>query len=697
MKRIKHIFPIFLALVIFSCGSTRTEVTDTSKKNETTAMDDINKMPESEQAPEIKFAKPKVFKLDNGLTIIVVENHKLPRVNASLRMDNPPVLLRDKKGSDEILGNLLGSGSKTTSKDEFNKEIDFFGANVFFNTDGFYINSLSKYFPKVLELTVDQAVHPKFTKEEFISEQDKLIEGLKTGEKSTPAAANRVMQKLGYGDHPYGEITTIDKVKKITLQDVNNYYKKNFIPNNAYLIVVGDVNADKVNEMAQKYFSDWKKAPQYKGMYIPAINNVEQTEVDFVHMPEAEQTEIKVVHRSDIRRNNPDYQKVLLMNSILGGDFNSYLNMTLREKHGWTYGARSNFGTDKYGDLFTAGTSVRNTVADSAVVVTMEQLNKIINEKVNDTLLYNNKQKFLGNFVLEMEKPATIAKQAYYIFVNNLPDDYYETFLKKIEQVTAGDIQDVAKKYLHPENARIIVAGNALTTVPGLKKAGFKINYFDKYGNPASAPETKTIPENISVKNIVNQYIKAIGGKEKINKIKSVLIEYETQMKDMTLTNTSKKMAPNKYANIVSGMGMTLGKEVFNGKTGYQEARGQKKEMDKKEIEKFMNMPQPFSVLGLIKTGKLSRMDSFDGNDYYVISDSDTDYYFNAKTGLKDKEVSHKEVQGHQMTQTVKFSDYKEYSGIKFPAKVTLISGVQPVEFKLKEIKFNTLTDKDFQ
>jgi hypothetical protein len=327
----------------------------------------------------------------------------------------------------------------------------------------------------------------------------------------------------------------------------------------------------------------------------------------------------------------------------------------------------------------------------------MEQLNKIINEKVNDTLLYNNKQKFLGNFVLEMEKPATIAKQAYYIFVNNLPDDYYETFLKKIEQVTAGDIQDVAKKYLHPENARIIVAGNALTTVPGLKKAGFKINYFDKYGNPASAPETKTIPENISVKNIVNQYIKAIGGKEKINKIKSVLIEYETQMKDMTLTNTSKKMAPNKYANIVSGMGMTLGKEVFNGKTGYQEARGQKKEMDKKEIEKFMNMPQPFSVLGLIKTGKLSRMDSFDGNDYYVISDSDTDYYFNAKTGLKDKEVSHKEVQGHQMTQTVKFSDYKEYSGIKFPAKVTLISGVQPVEFKLKEIKFNTLTDKDFQ
>jgi len=134
------------------------------------------------------------------------------------------------------------------------------------------------------------------------------------------------------------------------------------------LIVVGDVKANELNNKVKQYFGSWKKAPVTKGLPLPIIRNVEQTEVDFVHMPNAEQTELKFSHRSDIRRNNPDYQKVLLMNSILGGDFNSYLNMTLREKHGWTYGARSSFGTDKYGDLFTASTSVRNTVADSAVV-----------------------------------------------------------------------------------------------------------------------------------------------------------------------------------------------------------------------------------------------------------------------------------------------------------------------------------------
>jgi predicted Zn-dependent peptidase len=684
---------------MFSCGSTKTEVSNANKTIEKATMDDINKMPESGEAPAIKFAKPKVFKLDNGLTVIVVENHKLPRVNVSFRMDNQPVMLRDKKGSDKLLGNLFGSGSQTVSKDEFNKEIDFFGANVLFFNDGYYINTLSKYFPKVLELTIDQTIHPKFTKEEFISEQEKLIEGLKTADKSTPDAAYRVMTKLGYGKHPYGEITTVDKVKKITLPDVENYYRRNYIPNHAYLIVVGDVNANNVYNLAQKYYADWKKAPEYKGTYIPRIENVAQTEVDFVHMPEAQQTEIRAIHRSDIRRNNPDYQKVLLMNSILGGDFNSYLNMTLREKHAWTYGARSNFGLDKYGDLFIARTSVRNQVADSAVVVILEQLNKIINEKVDDTLLNNNKQKYLGNFVLEMEKPSTIARQAYRIFVDNLPEDYYETFLKKIEQVTADDIQDVAKKYLHPNQMRIIVAGNARTTVPGLKKAGFKINYFDKYGNPVSAPQVnKKTPENISVKDIVERYIKAIGGKDKISKIKSVMTSYETQMQDMTLNNTIKKMAPNKFVNILSSKGMILNKEVFNGKTGYFEMSGHKKPMDEKDIKRFIDNPQPFSVLGLLKTGKLDRMDSFDGNDYYVVVEEDnTEYYFNAKTGLKDKEVSHQEVQGRQMTQTVKFSDYKEYSGIKFPAKITLVTGVKPLEFKLKEVKFNTLTDKDFQ
>jgi len=697
MKRIIYIVPVLLAFISFSCGST-TPVTQQNSKNMTQT--DINKMPASQPAPKIKFKKPEVFKLPNGLTVIVVENHKLPRVNASLRLDNPPAQLGKKKGTDDLLSSMLGTGSQSVSKEKFNSRIDFLGANVSLHNGGFYINSLSKYFDEILQLTADQALHPKFSEEEFKTQQEKLIENLKSEEKSTPAAARRVMKKLGYGKHPYGEITLIENVKNITLRDVDNFYREEFIPNRAYLIIVGDVDAEKAKAMAENYFGKWKKIPNLHYPRYPSIKNVEKTEVDFVHMPNAEQTELKFVHRSDVLRRNPDYQKVLLMNSILGGDFNSYLNMTLREEHGWTYGARSRFGTDKYGDLFTASTSVRNSVADSAVVVSMEQINKIINEKVSDTLLYNNKQKYMGNFVLNMEKPSTIANQAYRIFVDNLPEDYYETFLQKIDAVTVDDIQAVARKYLYPDHMRIIVAGNATTTVPGLEKAGYPIKYFDKYGNPARAPKmNQKIPDGVNTSSVIDNYLEAIGVKNKIKNIQSLETVYTTQMQGMELTKTSKAMAPNLSADIMSGMGMVLMKEVFDGTKGYKESRGQKMEFTPEEIKKYKNTPQPFSVIKLKKTGKLDRIESIDGKDFYVIIDTDegTELFFNTKTGLKEKEVQHKKVQGREMTQPILFSDYKEINGIKFPAKVTIVTGVQNMEFKLKDAKVNTLTKADFK
>ena len=702
MKRIIYTLPVILLLFNISCGSNKQTInTKTKSKNQTKIMEteDINQMPQPDPAPVIKFKKPDVFKLDNGLTVIVVENHKLPRVNVSLRIDNQPIRLLDKKGSDDLLTAMLGTGSKTVSKDEFNKKIDFYGANVSLYDAGFYINSLSRFFPKVLQLTADQALHPKFSKEEFVKAQEKLIESLKASEKSTPAAAERVMKKLAYGQHPYGEITKIENLKNITLQDVENYYKKRFTPNHAYLIVVGDVKMEDVKKLASSNFASWPKAPQVKGAPLPSIINV-PTEVDFVHMPNAEQTEIRVVHRSDIRKNNPDYQKVLLMNSILGGDFNSYLNMTLREKHGWTYGARSRFGTDKYGALFKATTSVRNSVADSAVVVTMEQINKIRNEKVDPEVLANNKQKYMGNFVLEMEKPATIANQAYDIFVNNLPEDYYRTFLQKIDAVTVDDIQEVAKKYLHPDQSRIIVAGNARITVPGLEKAGYNIKYFDNYGNPVKPPKIKMeLPKDLTVQMVIDHYISAIGGKDKVTQIKSKKTVYEANMQGTVLKMTNKQMAPNKFATQTEIMGMVFSKVVFDGKNGYKMMRGQKQDLTPEEIKKYQNEIQPFSEIGLVKEGKLARMDNFDGNDYIVVVDKDgTEYFFNTKTGLKDKEVKHQKIQEKDISQAFYFKEYKDVNGIKIPSKVVIAAGNgQNIEFNLIEAKFNNLTAEDFK
>jgi len=694
MKKIIYTLTFFLSLVIVSCGSTKDNVVNKTK----TMSSDINVMPEAGPAPKITFKKPIVYKLDNGMTVIVVENHKLPRVSASLRMDNPPVALKNKKGSDDLLGSLLGSGSQTVSKDDFNKKVDFFGARVSLHEKGFSVNALSKYFPEVLTLTADQALHPKFSAEEFNAEKSKLIEGLKMDEKSTPAAARRVTDKLAYGAHPYGESTTINTVNNINLNDVKAYYKNNFIPNNAYLVVVGDVNATDIKKMATNAFGNWQKA-NITNPTIPEIVDVPTTEIDFINMPNAEQTELKVVQKSIIKKNSPDYQKVLLMNSILGGDFNSYLNMTLREEHGWTYGARSRFGNNKYGALFTASTSIRNTVADSAVVVTLAQFDKILNQKVDAETLKNTKAKYLGSFVLQMEKPSTIANQAYSAFVNNLPDDYYETFLQKVEDVTVDDIQAVAQKYLNPNKLRIVVAGKASVTVPGLEKAGFKINYFDKDGNPTEKPKMNIkIPAGVTTATVLDNYFEAIGGKDKVKAIKSILMKSEASMQGRVINFERKTMAPHSALTIVSMMGMEMSKEMFDGTKGYVKARGQTKEFTPEEIAKKQQESQPFGTFDLYKKGKLDRIENIDGKNYYVIVDNDkTEYYFDQKTGLKAKEIATKEVQGKTMTQVVSFEDYKAFNGIKFATKTIVPMGPMKLEMILKDVKFNTLTPADFK
>ncbi len=691
MKNLIYLLSIFSAALLFSCGGQKETTAQVMKTT------DINQMPEPGPAPKIHFQKPQTFVLDNGLRVILVENHKLPRVTASLRMDNQPFNLYDKKGSDDLLASLLGSGSENVSKDDFNEKIDYYGARVNIHDGGFYINALSKYFPKVLDLTVDQALHPKFTKEEFEKKKKELIEGLKMDEKSTPAAANRVMKKLAYGKHPYGEFTTIETAKNVQLPDVLDYYKKVYIPNHAYLIIVGDVKLDEVKKMVDKNFKSWKPAHQTRGRALPRINNPMLTEVDFVNMPEAAQAELKVVHRSDIQMANPDYQKVLLMNSILGGDFNSYLNMTLREKHGWTYGVRSRFGTDKYGDLFTASTSVRNSVADSATVVTMEQLNKIRNEKVSDTLLHNTKEKFMGNFVLQMENPQTIARQAYNIYVNNLPEDFYETFLQKVDAVTVDDIQTVAQKYLHPDKARIILAGKASDIVPGLKKNGFNVKFYDKYGNPTQAPVTKTLPADLKPQHVLDHYFAAIGGKDKVKNIQSIEAVYEGNVQGTVLQIIKKAKAPNKEVMETQAMGMTMQKIVFDGEKGYMEVQGQKRDLPAEMIKEYKEKTEPFPLLGLYKTAKLKEMETIDGMDYYVLEDGDTVYYFDTKTGFLTKQIKTKTMNGNSITQVVEFKDYTEKNGIKMPGKIVQSFGPQKIELKLKDIKFNTVTDEDFK
>ena len=220
-----------------------------------TAQVDRSIRPVAGPAPAINLEVPGEFELKNGMKVLVVENHKLPRVSYTLRIDNPPIVEGDKTGVSQLLGAMLGNGTTTISKDAFNEEIDFLGARLSFGSQRAFASSLSKYSDRILELMADAAINPLFTEEEFQKEKEKLIENLKSGEKSVDQVAGRVGGALSYGTHhPRGEFLTEETINNVTLDNVRAFYQKYFNPNKAYLVVIGDVNNRDVQKQVKKTF-----------------------------------------------------------------------------------------------------------------------------------------------------------------------------------------------------------------------------------------------------------------------------------------------------------------------------------------------------------------------------------------------------------------------------------------------------------
>ena len=442
-------------------------------------------------APTIKIGKPETFELKNGLKVLIVENHKLPRVTFNLTIDNAPYFEGDKKGAAELTSALIGSGTKTISKTAFNEEVDFLGARINFSSDGASASSLSKFAGRVLELMADGALNPEFTQEEFDKQKAKIIEGLKSEEKDVSAVADRVGDVLTFGKtHPSGEYLSEATLNNVTLADVKANYNTYFVPGNAYLIIVGDVKFKETKKVVEKLFNDWKPAVA-PNVSFNDPRDVQYSQINFIDMPNAVQSEVAVANVSGLKMTDVDYFPVLIANQIFGGDFNSYINMNLREAHGWTYGAGSSIRGDKNVSKFEVSTQVRNAVTDSTVVEIFKEYKKIRSEKVTDEMLASVKAGYVGRFVMQIEKPQTVASYALKIETQGLPANFYENYIKSINAVTSDDVLRVANKYFLANNARIIIVGKATDVLPGLLKLKMPIFYFDKYGSPTEKPAMK--------------------------------------------------------------------------------------------------------------------------------------------------------------------------------------------------------------
>ena len=662
---------------------------------------DRSKAPAPGPAPEIKIGEYQSFTLPNGLKVFVVENDKLPSVSFSLTLDREPIMEGDKAGYVAIAGLMLAHGTTSRSKAQLDEEIDFIGASLNTSPTGIFASSLSRHKEKLLELMTDVLFNPAFPPDEF----DKIVKQTKSAlaaNKEDPGAImSDVRSVLLYGkDHPYGELTTESTVDNLTVDDCKTYYQKYFKPNIGYLAVVGDISFNQSKTLITKYFGGWQKGAVDKPAYeIP--NPPDQTFVALVDRPGAVQSVLSITYPVVLKPGEPDVIRARLLNQILGGSFSSRLMQNLREDKGYTYGARSSLSSDELVGSFAASANVRNEVTDSAVHEFLYELKKMRDDGAQEQELKSAKAYIIGSFARSLEQPQTIANFAINTARYNLPEDYYQNYLKNLEMVTIDDIRSMAEKYIKPDNAYIIAVGKAQDIAEKLERFG-RVKYYNIYGEHYDPTQAK-LPDGLTAAQVIDNYIMALGGKDNLAKVN-------------TLKTTMKATAMGQEMEIIDirAKGMRSRKELLAGGNPFSQAisngedavviqMGQKSTLDEKTKEEQIITNALFPELQYEKLGvtiNLAGTDKIEGNDVYTLevtlpSGGKFTEYFDARSGLKLRYVKTLETPQGSLTQTIDFADYKEVEGILFPHSFSQRVGPQNITGVVSNVEVNGDVDEN--
>ncbi len=688
IKKVNNIAIIWL----FSCASLFSQV-------------DRAKMPEPAPAARICIGEAAKFELSNGLKVFVVENHRIPKISYSISLIFDPELEGNNAGIGDLAGNLIGTGTTTRTKAQIDEEIDFIGAGLSARADGIFASSLKKHTEKLLEILSDVTINSEFKQEELENKRKQILAGLESDKDDPNAIASNVFDALVFSkNHPYGEFETEKSVNNVTIEMCSNYYHKYFRPNIAYLTVIGDVTPDEAKLLIEKYFGNWQRREVENKQY-PIPQAPENRKVAIVDRPQSVQSVIQLGYPVDLNVSDPDYIKARVTNTILGGgEFRLFLN--LREKHAYTYGAYSGFNIRPLISCFKITASVRNAVTDSSINEIIYEMNRLRDEPVSLSELNIVKNYLTGNFALSLENPQTIASFSVNIERYKLAKDYYINYLTNLSAVTAQDVQQMALKYIKPDQSILLVVGKSSDIAEKVAKFSStgKTETYDIEANIYDpALKTKNIPSGITAEKVLETYISAIGGVQMINKVKDLTINAKLNIEGNLLDFNLKYKLPDKFLSEVIMNGQIFQKEVLNGDFAKVWDMHGSHEITGNEHEKIIIDADPFPELHYGNLGYISKLydiSEVDSSKAYrleimsPLGNSSIDY-FSVESGLKIRSVSAENSSNGQITQTTDYLDYIEVDGIKFPKKMTQRMGSQFIDITIESIYINKGIDDE--
>ncbi|MDE3056355.1 MAG: insulinase family protein [Bacteroidota bacterium] len=655
---------------------------------------DRSKIPPPGPAPAIAFPNYELLTTRNGIRVIIVRNTELPTVSMHLLIDRKPALEGTYAGVIDIAGQLLRDGTTTRTKDQLDEEVDVIGAELSSGGTTVSASGLSKYTGKLFELMSDITLRPSFPQDELDKLKMQTESGLKFRKTEPNAIVNVVRQRILYGNnHPYGEVETEQTVANITRDKCIETYNAYFKPNHAILAVVGDVKKDEVMKLVEKYFGTWNEG-DVPNPTFETPKPLDRTEVALVDRASSVQSVIRIAQTVELQRTSPDVMPVSVMNTLLGGGSYFRLFENLREKHGYTYGAYSSIGPDELIGAFTASTSARNSVTDSSIAQMIYEIKRIRAEKPDSTELQMAKNYMSGGFVRSLENPGTIAQDAIEIERYHLPKNYYKTYLKRLDEVTAGDVEQAAEKYLHPDHELIAVVGKASEIKSTLTQFG-PVAMYDEEGN--LIPEKPAENITITPDEIFNKFMEKSGGKAKLDSIKDKTMEMSGTMMGMTISVKTVEKAPNKVYS-ESKFGEFSQKTGFDGEHGWMSsARGEMemtgKQLEGMKIEAQTNFYEHYKEMGVTPIIAGTKIISGKGcyEVHFTTADSvEFSQYFSKDDFLKVRDAKTLDTPQGPIEQITDYSDYKDFNGYLVPTHIVQSVMGRSIELKLDKFSVNT-------
>ena len=437
---------------------------------------DRSKPPATGPAPTLELPTIVKRQLANGLPAWIVELHEVPVVQVNLLVragsaNDPP----GKYGVASLAAAMLTEGAGSRSALEIADAIDFLGADLNASS-GIDSSAVRLHVPvarlaEALPIMSDVALRPTFPAEELERQRQQRLTNLLQARDDPATIASLAFSRVLYGpEHRFGTATmgTAATIKAFAPADLASFYRNAFRPDNATLVVVGDVTPDGVLPLLETNFGGWKTAaPSAAAVVMPAASRPARRQIFLVDKPGAPQSQIRI-GTIGVARSTPDFFPIQVMNTILGGSFSSRLNLNLREKRGYTYGASSGFDMRLTPGPFSAQAGVQTDKTSESLTEFFNELNGIL-KTVSADELARAKNYVALRFPSSFETTGDIARRLEDAIVYRLPDDYYARYVQTIEAVTAADVQRVARNYIQPDRLAVVVVGDRKTIEPGIR------------------------------------------------------------------------------------------------------------------------------------------------------------------------------------------------------------------------------------